>query len=225
MQRLIFDIETIGPDFESLSESVKNDLLEKFSQEYQGKSREEIIQIIEEKLSLLPQFSQVLAISFYNPDTKRGAVYFWSKENIEDWTEEMIEFKRFEEEKKIIEKFWEIVPNYQEIITFNGNNFDIPFILFRSLVYRIRPTISLLDKDYHIDLYEKLSFNRRISRMSLKFVSLSLNFNDPKQNFDGRKIKDLVKIGDYKSIAKYAIGDVLVTAEIYDLWNNYLRFH
>lgn len=224
MQKLIFDIETISPDFETLPDDLREHLIEKFSQEYPGKSRDEIIQLIDEKLALLPQLSQILAISFYNPDTKRGAVYFWVNDEIESWTEEMIEYKSFKSEKEIIEKFWEIIPNYQEIITFNGNRFDIPFILFRSLVHRIRPTMSLLDKEYHIDLYEKLSFNNRISRISLKLLSLGLNINDPKKNFDGRKLKDLIKAGDYKSIVKYALGDVLTTAEIYNLWTNYLRF-
>lgn len=224
MQKLIFDIETISSDFTNLSDEVGEHLIEKFSQEYQGKSREEIIQLINDKLPLLPQLSQIFAISFYNPETKRGAVYFWTNEEIESWMEEMIEYKVFKSEREIIEKFWQIVPNYQEIITFNGNRFDIPFILFRSLVHRIRPTMSLLDKDYHIDLYEKLSFNNRISRMSLKLASLALDIDDPKRNLDGGKIRELLRVGDYKSVVKYALGDVLATAELYNLWNNYLRF-
>lgn len=223
MNKLIFDIETLAPDFEELPNDVKIDLLEKFSQEYREKTEQEIIEIINNKLALLPQFSQVLAISFYNPDTKRGAVYFWSEQEIKDWSEGTIEFKRFKEEKEIIEKFWVIVRSYQEIITFNGNNFDIPFLLFRSLVHRIKPTLNLLNTEYHIDLYEKLSFNRRLSRMSLKFISLALGIKDPKKDFDGRKIKELIKNNDYKKIVEYALGDVLATAEIYNLWCNHLR--
>jgi len=224
MNKIVFDIETLAPEFNDLDPGIQQELIEKFSQNYPEKTQEQIVQLIEDRLSLLPQFSKILAISFYNPDTQRGAVYFWTPTNYQSWTEDLIEFKCFNEEKEIIEEFWQIIPNYQEIISYNGNNFDVPFLLFRSLVYRIRPTINLLNQDRHIDLYQILSFNSKISNLSLKFLSLSLNIEDPKKNIDGRKIRQLVKLGDYQSLVKYAIGDVIATAKIYELWDNYLRF-
>jgi len=225
MQKLIFDIETLAPAFDELPQDIKDALIEKFSQEHKEKSRSEIISLIEEKLALLPQFSQVLSVAFYNPDTQRGAVYFWGPSDWPSWVEGLIEFKRFSEEKEILEEFWRIVPNYQEVISYNGNNFDVPFLLFRSFVHRLRPTVNLLDKEYHIDLYQKLSFERRIQLLSLKFLSHSLGLEDPKKNMDGKKIREVFKAGDYQSLVKYALGDVLTTAKIYELWNNYLRFY
>jgi DNA polymerase elongation subunit (family B) len=224
MQKLIFDIETYGPEFSELPGEIQEYLLEKFSNDFKEKSREELIEIINERISLLPQLSEIIAISFYNPDTQRGAVYFQSKDEIEDWSDNLIDFKRFTSEEELIKKFWEIVPNYQEIITFNGNKFDIPFLLFRSLKHKIRPTYSLLDKEYHIDLYEKLSFNSRIQKVSLKLAALSLGLEDPKEKFDGKKVRELIKNKDYKSLAYYALGDVLTTAKLYELWTNYLRY-
>lgn len=224
MQKLVFDIETLAPDFKDLPPNLQDHLLEKFSQEFEGKSREELIKLIDEKLSLYPQFGEIIAISFYNPETKRGAVYFKWEEEIEDWTENLIDFKRFPTEEELLKKFWEIVPNYQEIITFNGNRFDIPFLLYRSLKYKIRPTYALLDRDYHIDLFEKLSFNQRIKHLSLKLTALSLGFEDPKEIYDGRNVKELVKTKDYRALTSYALKDVLVTAQIYELWSNYLRY-
>ncbi|MER3407054.1 MAG: hypothetical protein C4278_01340 [Patescibacteria group bacterium] len=224
MQKIIFDIETIAPDFNELSPSLQDYFLERFSHDYPEKSREELIKIIEEKMALWPQISEILAISFYNPETKRGAVYLQTKDEIEDWTEGSIDFKRLDNEKDLILKFWEIIPNYQEVITFNGNRFDLPFLLYRSMKYQIRPTYNLLDKEYHIDLYEKLSFNSRIHHLSLKLVCLSLGIEDPKKNFDGRMIKELIKNKDYKNLANYALNDVLATAKIYEVWNNYLRY-
>jgi DNA polymerase I len=224
MNKIIFDIETLAPEFNDLNPTVQEDLIEKFSKDVPEKDREKIIALIEDRLGLLPQFSKIIAISFYNPDTKKGAVHFLAPKDFSNWSEESIEFKCFQEEKELLTEFWKIIPNYQEIISYNGNNFDIPFILFRSLVCHIKPTIDLLNKDCHIDLYQILSFNRRISHLSLKFLSISLNIEDPKKNIDGRKIRNLVKSGDYQSLVKYAIGDVMATAEIYNLWNNYLRF-
>ncbi len=224
MQKLIFDIETYGPEFAELPIEIQEYLLEKFSNDFKEKSREDLIEIINEKISLLPQFSEIVAISFYNPDTQRGAVYFQSKEEIEDWSENLIDFKRFSSEEELIKKFWEIVPNYQEIITFNGNKFDIPFLLYRSLKHKIRPTYAILDKEYHIDLYEKLSFNNRIQKLSLKLTAFSFGLEDPKEKFDGKKVRDIIKNKDYKSLVYYALGDVLTTAKIYELWTNYLRY-
>jgi uncharacterized protein YprB with RNaseH-like and TPR domain len=46
-------------------------------------------------------------------------------------------------------------------ITFNGRSFDAPFLIVRSAVHRIKPSVNLIpnryDK-YHIDLFDQLSF-------------------------------------------------------------------
>ena len=52
-----------------------------------------------------------------------------------------------------------------------------------------------------------------------------LTFINPKIiKFEGKKVRELIKNKDYKSLAYYVLGDVLTTAKLYELWTNYLRY-
>ena len=73
-----------------------------------------------------------------NPDTNKGAVYFQApKQEIKSSEENGILFGTGTE-KEILEKFWLDVQNYQQIISFNGRDFDIPFLMLRSAINGIK---------------------------------------------------------------------------------------
>ena len=65
MPRLIFDIETIGVEFESLDKTSKEFLLE-----FAESDEEE--QKIKEELGFSPLTGEVVAIGIINPDTEKG---------------------------------------------------------------------------------------------------------------------------------------------------------
>src|SRR5574340_1018800 len=122
MSRIIFDIETSGKDF---------DCLEKSSQEYllRWAETDDDVKDVKESLSFYPLTGEVITIGILNPDTDKGAVYFQAPETqITPFEENGIKFETGTE-KEILEKFWNTVKSYREIITFNGRGFDCPFIL------------------------------------------------------------------------------------------------
>ncbi len=43
-----------------------------------------------------------------------------------------------EDEKKVLQEFWNMITEEDEIITFNGDGFDIPFLIKRSLINNIK---------------------------------------------------------------------------------------
>jgi len=43
-----------------------------------------------------------------------------------------------ENEKQILTQFWNAVKNSDELLTFNGDGFDIPFIIVRSLINNVK---------------------------------------------------------------------------------------
>jgi hypothetical protein len=108
MSRLVFDIETVGVDFDSLEQEVQEYLLKS------ANSPEEELKV-REGLGLHPQTAEVVAIGMLNPDTNKGAVYFQADGDM------LLPFDddgiRYEcgTEKELLEKFWSAVKSYDQV--------------------------------------------------------------------------------------------------------------
>ncbi len=227
MSRIIFDIETVGKDFDSLDKRTQEYLL-------RWAETEEDIKDVRESLSFYPLTGEIITIGMLNPDTDKGAVYFQSPEaTIAPFEENGIRFESTSgagAEKEILEKFWNTVKSYKQIITFNGRSFDCPFILIRSAVHRIKPSKDLMPNRYgdsHIDLLEQLTFygaSRR--RFSLDMWCKTFGIKSPKEEgITGYDIKDLFRNKRYVDIARYCFGDIKATKELLFNWEKYIRFN
>ncbi|RJQ39719.1 MAG: 3'-5' exonuclease [Nitrospiraceae bacterium] len=222
MSRIIFDIETSGKDFDSLEKSTQEYLL-------RWAETEDDIKDVKESLSFYPLTGEVITIGLLNPDTDKGAVYFQSPETqTAPFEENGIKFETGTE-KEILEKFWNTVKSYREIITFNGRGFDCPFILIRSAVHKIKPTKDLMPNRYngsHIDLLDQLTFygaSRR--KFSLDMWCKTFGIKSPKEDgITGYDIKNLFSDKRYLDIARYCIGDIRATKELFGYWENYIKF-
>ena len=84
-----------------------------------------------------------------------------------------IKYKSFVSEAEMISHFWNGLTDrhYNAFISFNGRNFDCPFLMLRSAALGVRPSVNLMAgtrwnytvkiKNYeidHIDLAEKLVY-------------------------------------------------------------------
>lgn len=218
MTKLVFDIETIGKDWEELDELTQEYFTEKFENIEQAK----------ENFSLMPSVGHIVAIGLYNPTTENGAVFLvadLSESEKEDLSKAFdFDVQFFFSEKELLQKFWEIVTNYREFITFAGNLFDIPFLMFRSAVNQIRPSLNLYKKSYHIDLHEKFKFLHPNKVPSLHLLAQAFNLPSPKAVMNGKSAPNFYQERKFKEFIKYAYGDVLTTAKIYDIWSTYLKF-
>ncbi|GAB4388897.1 MAG: hypothetical protein Kow0025_10930 [Thermodesulfovibrionales bacterium] len=222
MSRLILDIETVGRDIESFDEASRNYLL-------RYAETEEEVQEVRDSLSFYPLTGEIVAIGLLNPDTDRGAVYFQSpgEELLLPFEEEGFRFEAGTE-KGIIEKFWNAVRSYDEIITFNGRGFDCPFILVRSAVHGIRPARELMPGRYdnsHIDLMDRLTFFGAFRRrFSLDMWCRTFGIESPKGAMTGYEVRDYFKAGRVMDIARYCAGDLRATKALYERWQGYMRY-
>lgn len=221
MPKLIFDIETVGVDFESLDAQ---------SQEYLVKNARtpEEADAVRSNLSFSPLTGQIVAIGILNPDTDKGAVYFqapgWDKEKSE---EEGVQYFPVTE-NEILEKFWEVIQHYDQYITFNGRSFDCPYIMIRSAILKVKPTRNIMPYRYgdeHIDLYDRLGFFGAVRRtMSLHMWCQALGIKSPKsEGVTGDDVASLFKEQKYLDIAKYCFGDLRATGLLYEYWNKYIN--
>jgi uncharacterized protein YprB with RNaseH-like and TPR domain len=222
MNRVVFDIETLGFPLDSFDEKQQEYLL-KFA-----KTDEERTDAIQ-KLALTPLTGHIIAIGMLNPDSKHGKV--WFRSDIQDsYSSEdgLIEYVSADE-KGIIEGFWEAITHYNQFITFNGRSFDCPFIMLRSAILGVKPTRNLLPYRYshqeHCDLLEQLTFYNAFRKFNLDFYCKSFGIKSPKSDgITGLDLGPLYEAGRFREIAEYCIGDVRATAELYFHWLNNLAF-
>ena len=222
MSRIIIDIETVGKDFESLDTATQEYLLRYAETENE---KEEI----KDRLSFYPQTAEIVTIGLLDPDKHKGYVFFQTSGNpLLPFEEDTIWYETGDE-KKILEKFWSIIKDYKQFITFNGRSFDCPFLLIRSAVHKIKPARDLMPNRYndtHIDLLDQLTFfgaSRR--RFSLDMWCRVFGIKSPKEDgITGYEVKDLFKAGRCLDIARYCVGDLRATGELLRYWETYIKF-
>ncbi|MDD2646969.1 MAG: ribonuclease H-like domain-containing protein [Patescibacteria group bacterium] len=127
------------------------------------------------------------------------------------------------------------VKNYDECVSFNGRAFDAPFLMIRSAINNIRPTVNLMPNRYlesqkfgikHVDLYDQLSFYGAVRKKgSLHLWTRAFGIKSPKDGeINGHEVGKLFQDKKYLDIARYNAGDLVATKELYEIWNKYLRF-
>ncbi|PJA86727.1 MAG: 3'-5' exonuclease [Candidatus Moranbacteria bacterium CG_4_9_14_3_um_filter_42_9] len=222
MSKIIVDIETVGFDFDSF---------EKKSQEYLLKysETEEEKDDMKKRLSLYPLTGEVVAIGMLNPETLKGTVLFQDKNSKTSRLEEEGIVYESGSEAEILEKFWDIVKTYDQVITFNGRGFDAPYLMLRSAVHKIRATKNLMgyrfDYKEHCDLMEQLTFYGAVRKFSLDFYAKSFGIKSSKdEGIDGSMVGDLYKKGKFMEIARYCFRDLVTTKELHGYWDKYVRF-
>jgi 3'-5' exonuclease len=221
MSSVVFDIETIGLPIESFDEQ-QIDYLLKFAETPEQKEAEL------QKLALYPLTARIITIAMLNPDTLGGKVYYLSDEHDPHLSDDgKVEFVPGDE-KMILTNFWETIRRYDRFITFNGRTFDCPFILIRSAILGIRATRNLMPYRYgtgeHCDLLEQLTFYGASRKFNLDFYCKAFGIRSPKSDgITGLDLAPLFEAGRFRDIARYCLGDVIATAELFHRWNQSLN--
>jgi len=222
MNRVVFDIETLGFPFDSFDEK-QQEYLMKFA-----KTEEERTEAIQ-KLALTPLTGHIIAIGMLNPDSHHGRVLFESTtQDFFTSDDGMVEYVSASE-KDMLEEFWKTIVQFSQFITFNGRSFDCPYIMLRSAMLGVKPTRNLIPYRYsfqeHCDLLEQLTFYNAFRKFNLDFYCKSFGIKSPKsEGITGLDLGPLFEAGRFREIAQYCMGDVQATAELYFHWHNYLAF-
>jgi len=234
MPKLVFDIETIGEDFEKMDKTTQEALTKWIKKEADGnESYDKMLKELKEGLGLSPLTGQIVAIGVLDVDQNKGVVYFQApNEDIEEFEEGIFKFKPMTE-KKMLENFWEGAKNYHEFISFNGRGFDVPFLIARSAVNKTKITKDLMSNRYigsqrgavHVDLFDQLTFYGAVrSRNSLHLWCRALGIESPKnKGIDGGSVARLFQEKKYIDIATYNSDDLVATKKLYEAWNEYMK--
>lgn len=233
---LIFDIETIGYDFDSL-DSATQDNLTRWIKRQAGDNEGQynaLLTDLKEGLGFSPLTGEIVALGVFDSVSNKGVVYYQSPDKqTEEENEENFLYKP-RTEKEMLESFWQGVKNYTELVSFNGRSFDVPFLLIRSAVNKVKPSIDLMGDRYlryqysqikHIDLFDQLSFYGAVRRRgSLHLYCQAFGIKSPKaEGITGDDVSRLFKEKKHKEIAEYNSWDLMATLELYRIWDKYIR--
>ncbi len=246
MNTLIFDIETVPLEFETAFDDVQKEYL------LRGAASDEEKELRKSWGGLNPLTGQVVCIGTFIHETRKGSALYLAKSESEDVVEEngiTVRYKAFSDERDLLQHFWNgIVDKFQAVVTFNGRNFDCPFLMLRSAVLGIRPSVNMMhgtrwefriggnSKDRysgidHIDLQDKLCFSGGFEKagatrkFNLDFYTKSFGIASPKsETIAGDKVPYFFAQGRVREIAEYCMRDVRATSELYEKWVTLLKF-
>ena len=227
MRKIVFDIETSAYPFESLSESQQEYLLRYAEKETDPDKKQTQIDQAVRYTSLYPLTAKCIAIGILDIEKEKSFVYYESEE-MEEWFSEdkQIHYKGLPE-IEMLESFWRIIEVTNKVITFNGRNFDIPFLMIRSAMLKIKPSKNLIGRRYdtssHIDLLEQFTFYGLTRKFNLDFYCQAFGIESPKtKEISGMEVKNLYEAGRLKDIAIYCAHDIYATYQLYRIWDEYL---
>ncbi|HAB18167.1 MAG TPA: hypothetical protein DCE44_17180, partial [Verrucomicrobiales bacterium] len=139
MARLVFDIETSALPLEQFDEAQQEylfrDAVKLPDETSQAHKRAEISQ----QFNLWPFTAQVVCVAMVNADSGKGQVLYQAEDFEEDAVTgvEGIEFAPQVDEAELLTAFWDVAKRYDQVVTFNGRGFDVPFLYLRSAVLNV----------------------------------------------------------------------------------------
>lgn len=244
-QFLVFDIETNAVPFEDFDSAQQEYLLRgTVTNEDQEKKKSE--------MALTPLTSKVVCIGLKlmvaNGDVfeeKSKRVFFADSEILDDSFVEQDLPSGFSmkvgSELTVLKNFWNIFLKGEELginyhlISFNGRNFDSPFLMLRSAILGLRPTRNLMDGTrwnypFHTDLIDELCFfspqaQGATKRFNFDFYAKEFGITSPKADgIDGSKVGEFYRQRQFDQIADYCLRDVDATWSLFETWRKFLQF-
>jgi 3'-5' exonuclease len=217
MKKLVIDIETVGTPWEDHDPYVREYLIKGMNE---AEAEEE-----KRRGALSPFTGRIVAIGVVNAETGRSCAMYEVPGQTEvitrkDGPRTLISGT----EKQILEKFWDYLDKDDRFISFNGRQFDGPFLMIRSAINGIPPKRDLVGNRYRFhpncDLREVLNFNGTLNprqmRFNLDLACKSFGIVSSKtEGMDGRAVETMYRAGRHEDIAVYCLEDVRATCELY----------
>jgi predicted PolB exonuclease-like 3'-5' exonuclease len=218
MKKLVIDIETVGLPWEELDPYVREYLIKGLSE---GDAEE-----AKRAGGLSPYRGKIVAIGVINIEDGRSCALYEVPGQTELKTEKSGTRTWISgTEKQILEKFWGFFESDSRFISFNGRQFDGPFLMVRSAINGLTPKRDLVGYRYgfhpNCDLREALNFfgtvNARQFKFNLDLACKAFGVATSKgEGLDGKSVESWYRAGRHREIADYCLEDVRATAELYD---------
>ena len=217
MKKLVIDIETVGIPWEEHDAYVREYLIKGMNE---AEAEEE-----KRRGALSPFTGRIVAIGIVNAESGRSCALYEVPGQIELITRREGNRTLISgTERQILETFWEYLGKEDRFISFNGRQFDGPFLMIRSAIQGLSPKRDLVGNRYRFhpncDLREVLNFNGTINPRQMRFnLDLACKafgiISSKTEGMDGRAVEQFYRAGRHEEIALYCLEDVRATCELY----------
>lgn len=148
-----------------------------------------------ETMALDPDFCKIKAIGFGFGFEKR--------------------ISKIADEKELLEMFWDYAVQYFYLCNFNLIGFDLPVILRRSLMLKVKPSRLFQVKKYSteqlIDFQDIINHGKPCPKgKGLKNICKWFGIHNPLPDLNGSMVKDM----DDETLLKYNLNDIYLTQEL-----------
>jgi len=235
MAKLVFDIETSALPLDNFDEGQREYLFRETGKLADAAASEVRRAEILQQFNLWPFTAQVVCIAMLNAETARGQALFVARDFEEaDRETEPVKFVPCADEADLLGRFWDVAKKYEQVVTFNGRGFDVPFIYLRSAILNVPITRKdwlgyRFQTEPHCDLAEQFTFygvsgrDGAARRFNLDFYCKAFGIQSPKSHgVTGRDVNRLLAEGRYREIVEYCLRDVQATLQLYNLWRDRL---
>ncbi|MEM3209001.1 MAG: DNA-directed DNA polymerase I [Saccharolobus sp.] len=146
-----------------------------------------------------------------------------ANKNIE--IEKSISVERFDSEYSLLNRFFELLLEYPLVLTFNGDDFDLPYIYYRALKLGFLPEEIPIDissdeakylAGFHIDLY-KFFFNKAVRNYAFEGKYSEYNLDSVAKALLGTskvKLDTFISFLDIDKLVEYNFKDAEITLQL-----------
>ncbi len=212
----VVDIETVGVPWKSLDDRTREYLLGRAKTDGEREA-------IPLRLGLSPGTGRVIVIGMLHLEKGTGGMLVEGKSK--GWHDGGPRgYRRFDgDERELLAEFWKTLGRARRIVTFNGRGFDGPYLMIRSAMLGVAPTLNLAGPrfaiDPHCDLADVLTFHGAIGHdrsYSLDYWCRRFGITSPKEEgLEGSLVQGYYEAGRLEEIVQYCARDVTATAELY----------
>lgn len=128
------------------------------------------------------------------------------------------------DERRILEEFWRMIgdfdPKFDRIVGHNIFDFDLLFIIKRSIINRVRPSVEFNFAKYRsVPIFDTMcewECWKYGNKTSLDNLAVALSLTSSKtDDVNGSRVSELYEAGRHQEIKDYCLDDVRLTRQIY----------
>jgi len=157
------------------------------------------------KMGLDPNFGRICCVSFRDKDKVSSILS--------------------ENESELLLETWNVLANYKQFATFNGHTFDVPFLIKRSWLLGIVPTVKIDNRKYrignHLDLRAILNNWNEYESGTLDFYGRLKLGKGKTEGVDGSMVYPMWQEKKFDEIKEYAEDDAELTWQLFVSMKDY----
>lgn len=227
MATLVMALQTVGEAWESLSTPTQQALTNWIAKQGYSEKESEVLQsAVKAGLRSSPLTGSICSLALYDVTRQETIVYIVTDKAPTDIHVGDVVCK-LRSEAALLKELWHGATHYDRFVTFDGRRFVVPFLLHRSAINEVLPTVSLLEQRFlerqqnvtHVDLLDQLTFYgamRKRPNLLLWCQAFSIDYG----GYDPAQLDAYATSASYEALAAIARDEVTAVARLYDCWQS-----